>query len=448
LPSTASTKVDSFSTGASPHIVILVHGIRDFALWQSEIRSVLEEEGFKVEATNYGRVNLFQFLLPIAALRQRPIEELWKQIRIVKQNNEGALLSIVAHSFGTYVIARLMEQKFDARFHRIIFCGSVVRYGFPFEQFQNRFSSPILNEVGTRDIWPAIAESITTGYGSAGTYGFRRPLVRDRWHDGAHHGFFLSGEFCQKFWVPFLKDGAIRDGVSSPEKPRVWIRLISVLKLKYLVLATPVLIAAATSLPLNNSLSHKRPQAVSDAVVDRAPLHLSYSAQRIPGYRVDSVSGIETIPLSKFYAAGAVIRLMLQTRGSNTIVQLDRAEIELVKLDDNLLSGIKYSFDPTRQPGFGIAQPRSYFVRAESASSGSAFFIDDSGKPFPSEYPNLLPKAWPFLRLDMSSGLQETMDINLLVAERGLYETRIKVEYVSDGQRYSLATEPIFIAKL
>jgi hypothetical protein len=62
-----------------------------------------------------------------------------------------------------------------------------------------------MNEVGTRDIWPAIAESITSGYGSAGTYGFLRPLVRDRWHNGAHHGYFLNPSFCKKFWVPFLK---------------------------------------------------------------------------------------------------------------------------------------------------------------------------------------------------------------------------------------------------
>jgi hypothetical protein len=27
------------------------------------------------------------------------------------------------------------------------------------EQFQNRFTQPIINEVGTRDIWPAIAEA-------------------------------------------------------------------------------------------------------------------------------------------------------------------------------------------------------------------------------------------------------------------------------------------------
>lgn len=91
------------------------------------------------------------------------------------------------------------------KFHRIIFCGSVIPYNFRFEQIQDQFSAPIINEVGTRDIWPAMAESITRGYGSAGTYNFRRPLVRDRWHNGAGHGYFLSSEFCSKYWIPFLR---------------------------------------------------------------------------------------------------------------------------------------------------------------------------------------------------------------------------------------------------
>lgn len=234
---------ESSSGAAKAPVVILVHGIRDFALWQSNVRAALEEEGFKIEATNYGRLNVLQFLLPFPYFRKQASETVWNQIRIIKQNNETSPLSIIAHSFGTYVIAHLMREKFDVKFHRVIFCGSVVRYDFPFEQFQNRFSPPIVNEVGTRDIWPAIAESVTVGYGSAGTYGFRRPLVRDRWHNGAHHGFFLNTEFCKKFWVPFLRDGTIVAGSQSPEPPRLWIQLFTIVKIK-VALAVMVLVLA------------------------------------------------------------------------------------------------------------------------------------------------------------------------------------------------------------
>src|SRR5947209_17498657 len=151
------------------HVVVLIHGVRDFALWQHSVRATLEEEGFSAEATNYGRLNLLEFLMPIGFLRKRAIGTVWRQIRIVRQNNPDADISVIAHSFGTFVLAELMKENFDIKFHRIIFCGSVIPYDFPFEQIQDRFQPPVVNEVGTRDIWPAMAESITFGYGSAGT---------------------------------------------------------------------------------------------------------------------------------------------------------------------------------------------------------------------------------------------------------------------------------------
>ena len=132
---------------------------------------------------------------------------------------------MIAHSFGTFVIAHLIRKDFAIKFHRVIFCGSVVQYGFPFEQIQERFSKPIINEVGTRDIWPAIAESVTIGYGSAGTYGFRRPLVRDRWHNGARHGYFLDPAFCKTFWSPFSQK---RHNCSWSQHPRESARLVAV----------------------------------------------------------------------------------------------------------------------------------------------------------------------------------------------------------------------------
>jgi hypothetical protein len=235
--------------GGQRHVVILVHGIRDFALWQARIRSTLEEDGFTCEVTNYGRFNLLQFLLPLWSFRENAIETVWNQIRIIKQNNEGALLSVIAHSFGTFVIAHLIQKDFAIKFHRIIFCGSVVQYGFPFEQIQERFSKPIINEVGTRDIWPAIAESVTIGYGSAGTYGFRRPLVRDRWHNGARHGYFLDPAFCKTFWSPFLRNGTIVLGANTPESPRVWLQLVSIFKLKYVLVAGLLLLVLFYFIP-------------------------------------------------------------------------------------------------------------------------------------------------------------------------------------------------------
>ncbi|MGT2445913.1 hypothetical protein ACU4I5_26975 (plasmid) [Ensifer adhaerens] len=221
---------------APSQVVVLVHGIRDHALWQNEIRQALSEN-FIVETTNYGRLDLIRFLFPLSYFRNKSTERVWHQIKDIRKQYQDADISIIAHSFGTHIVANILKREFDFSAFRVIFCGSVVRYDFPFEQVSDRFTTPILNEVGTRDVWPAIAESLTWGYGSAGTYGFRRPRVRDRWHSGAKHGYFLNAAFCKKYWVPFLKDGTIVDGAKRPKPPPMWLKTLYVLRLKYICIS-------------------------------------------------------------------------------------------------------------------------------------------------------------------------------------------------------------------
>jgi hypothetical protein len=168
------------------HVIILIHGIRDFAHWRDRVRAALETQ-FTVEATIYGWFDLLRF------------------------------------------------------------CGSVLKYTFPFEQISDRCSPPILNEVGAKDPWPAIAESVTWGYGSAGTYGFLRPGVRDRWHAGAKHSYFLSRQFCDKYWIPFLKDGVIVYPNVTPEEPALLVRILSRRQFKYMFIFIAIFLISIVS---------------------------------------------------------------------------------------------------------------------------------------------------------------------------------------------------------
>ena len=139
----------------------------------------------------------------------------------------NAKIFFLAHSFGTYIVANILHREFDFHAHRIVFCGSVIRLDFPFHKFSERFSTPIVNEVGSNDYWPAIAESATWGYGSTGTYGFRSPRIRDRWHNNINHSQFLTEAFCKKFWVPFFKDGTIIEGEREFKSPPFYISFLS-----------------------------------------------------------------------------------------------------------------------------------------------------------------------------------------------------------------------------
>jgi hypothetical protein len=238
-------------------VVVVVHGIRDIARWQSAVRETLESEGFIVELVNYGRMNLIEFLIPSTLFRRNAINEVWSQLQQVTKLNSNAKISVIAHSFGTYVIAQILKEQFAAKFDKIIFCGSVVRSNFPFEQVADRFSGPIINEVGTRDPWPALAESVSFAYGSAGTYGFRRPYVRDRYHNGAGHGYFLNETFCRNYWIPVLRSGKITGSSRYPENPRFWVSILSIAKIKYIIIALITLgIAASFNYPYRLMMDH------------------------------------------------------------------------------------------------------------------------------------------------------------------------------------------------
>ncbi len=218
------------------HLVLLVHGINTRAQWISVIKPTLEAAGFSVAPAGYGLYGVMRFLLPWSKLRLKAVDRVRTAIRTAKTLHEPEKLSVIAHSFGSYIVARLIASEFDTRWHRIIFCGSVNEADFPIEQFLNRFEGPIINEIGTLDFFPALAESVTWGYGSVGSFGFNNPAIEERWHKGVGHSDFLNSAFCEKFWVPFLQNGHIEKG-SQPE-PLPWpIRLLLRLPLRWILLA-------------------------------------------------------------------------------------------------------------------------------------------------------------------------------------------------------------------
>lgn len=226
-------------------VVVLVHGIRTYAPWVAMVRAQLEGSGIVVQPTNYGRLDAVRFLW---GSRRKTIDAVWESVRDVVQMYPNAKISFLAHSFGTYIVAALLRREFDFKAHRVIFCGSVVRYRFPFNQFSDRFTPPLVNETSARDPWPVLAECSSWGYGSAGTYGFRVPRVRDRWHRGFGHSQFLTEEFCKKFWVPFFKSGTIVEGDLYDETPPFWIRFISGGWLKYVFLSVILLVIGSSTL--------------------------------------------------------------------------------------------------------------------------------------------------------------------------------------------------------
>jgi hypothetical protein len=215
------------------HVVILVHGIRTHGEWQQILRREFSQVGIVLAPTNYGYIDVVRFLLPVPWFRKSAIEKVSDLVRSVKLNYPKARISFLAHSFGTYVVANMLTKEFDFKAHRLVFCGSVVRYSFSFEGIRGRFTPPLVNEVSARDPWPAIAENATFGYGAVGTRGFNNSQVTDRWHLGFGHSQYLTETFCKTFWIPFFDTGKVVPGASVREKAPWWCRCLRVFTNKY-----------------------------------------------------------------------------------------------------------------------------------------------------------------------------------------------------------------------
>jgi serine aminopeptidase S33 family len=224
------------------HLVILVHGINTRALWMSEIKPALENAGFAVGQTSFGRFSVLRFLLPLRGTRQKAIDRVVTDIRTARETHKIATggypdkMSVISHSFGTYVISKILLDVPDLEWERIVFCGSVVREDFPLHQVLKRFRHPLLNEVGSRDFLPALAESAGWGYGSVGSTGFNRPPVETRWHRSFRHSDFLTDKFCLEYWVPFLRGEKPKPADKALAMP-LWIRIITLLPLRWIILA-------------------------------------------------------------------------------------------------------------------------------------------------------------------------------------------------------------------
>jgi len=155
-------------------------------------------------------------------------------------------------------------------------------------------------------------------------------------------------------------------------------------------------------------------------------------------------SGLRNAPL---LAGGGHTRLVLQAKPSHA-VEISRVGLEVTPLHLNVNLASLYTVDPTRQPGFGSARPRTFQLTFDAAGQGTAFYINDHGEPEEATLDNLLKvKEFSLLRLDDKDGLQETIDITLFPRSSGLFEIRFHIYYTADGENHEQTTGTIYLAR-
>jgi serine/threonine-protein kinase len=194
-------------------VLFALHGIRTHAAWQKALMEVahMQQWNCRTFLWSYGYVSLLQFLLPWQ--RTRKIERFRDTYDLEVRNKDvnltqGQLPSIVAHSFGTYILGQALLAYRHIRFDKVILCGSILPCDFPWDHLIARGQvKAIRNEYGQKDAWPGIVPWFVNDTGPSGRAGFATPCHPDRLEQEeffvSHSAYFDKGH-VEDAWFPFL----------------------------------------------------------------------------------------------------------------------------------------------------------------------------------------------------------------------------------------------------
>ena len=156
------------------HAVVLIHGIMTAAGWRERIGNELERADSRLTPIKVGYefFDVVRFWLPIGPWRRTAADTVWKKTESVFGNPNIDHVSVIAHSFGTWIVGHLFTNR-GLRFHRVILCGAVldtkfeswdrVKSQIDSANFQDDPNAIVVNDCGTRDVWPIFAKFATSG---------------------------------------------------------------------------------------------------------------------------------------------------------------------------------------------------------------------------------------------------------------------------------------------
>jgi hypothetical protein len=219
----------------SHRTVFSLHGVNTRGAWQKEaLGDALDEAGFKHVSLDYDN------FCPCRLLSKKQVQakvEWFREKYDAHTSGSNEPPSIIAHSFGTYIVARAMQLYDEICFDRIIFCGSIVGETYDWSEIIKRGQcSAVLNDHGFRDRAVGWARWAIKDAGVAGIGGFKDDAngkVLQRGHAEFTHSSYFYALNYKVNWVPFLlgnQPAPVKKAAKVPHNPRWWaIRIAAVL---------------------------------------------------------------------------------------------------------------------------------------------------------------------------------------------------------------------------
>lgn len=190
-------------------ILITVHGIRTSADWNAEVAHIASSRGWIVAPFVYGYVDVTT--LATKSKREEIVSKFRDHVYDI-HSRYNAPISVIAHSFGTYVVASyaLGFDKPPVIFDTLITTGSILNPDMDLNEFSGRVSF-IINEVAPNDAVVNFAQAASLWkdplIGNSGSIGFNfdNEILQQQNCSIFNHNNVIKRDVIAQRWMPWLE---------------------------------------------------------------------------------------------------------------------------------------------------------------------------------------------------------------------------------------------------
>lgn len=193
-------------------VLVSIHGLLSKASWNAEIAPIASSQNWVFAPFLYDEINSPTLLIDEGRAAQ--VVERFRHWVYDIQVRYPFNISVVAHSFGTYILAKYIsgfDEFLPIRLNAAILTGSILNEDFDWEKHKGVRIARILNEVAPNDQWVRHMPKLKwiyaePFYGNSGVVGFKQKcdILDQMSNDIFDHNNVIKRDVIERHWMPFL----------------------------------------------------------------------------------------------------------------------------------------------------------------------------------------------------------------------------------------------------
>lgn len=193
-------------------VLVSIPGILSNAAWNAEISPIASSQNWVFAPFLYCDINSPDLL--VNGKKAKVVLERFREWIYDIQRRYPYSISIIAHSFGTYILASYIsgfDEFLPIRLNSIILTGSIINSDFDWERHRGVKIARVLNEIAPNDQWVKHMPKLEwihadPLYGNSGLVGFKKQceIVLQMSNDIFDHNNVIKRDVIERHWMPFL----------------------------------------------------------------------------------------------------------------------------------------------------------------------------------------------------------------------------------------------------